>query len=225
VYGDIHGDFAEFEKNYDPMSFSIFLGDIVDGGPKVWETVEQVHDIVLGGMGVLIHGNHDLKLARYFKQIANGGEFKGKIGVDMQRSLDQIKMRRNPDKDIAKFLELVEYALPWLNFGEYMFVHGSAHPDMFNMNIYGLHHKSRLHQLAIYGTSDGTFTPEGFPNRTYDWVDDVPGGKTVVVGHSIRDKNEPLVVSGAQGGKVIFLDTGCGKGGRLSTMPINLTQL
>ena len=51
---------------------------------------------------------------------------------------------------------------------------------------------------------------------SYRWVDDVPEGRIVIVGHDIRAK-EPRAVVGAKGGKTVFLDTGCGKGGTLST--------
>ena len=47
-----------------------------------------------------------------------------------------------------------------------------------------------------------------------------PAGKIVVVGHDPRDKNEPMIVVNPKGGKVVFLDTGSSKGGKLSSMVI-----
>ena len=46
-------------------------------------------------------------------------------------------------------------------------------------------------------------------------------GKTVMVGHDkmpIHNINitEPMIVQNKNGGKVVFLDTGCGKGGFLT---------
>ena len=46
---------------------SIFLGDLVDRGPKVVETVDLVRRMVAAGQAFCVPGNHDVKLLRYLK--------------------------------------------------------------------------------------------------------------------------------------------------------------
>ena len=53
--------------------------------------------------------------------------------------------------------------------------------------------------------------------RTYAWVERIPKGLTVLVGHDTRQMHEPLVVDNAVGVRAVFLDTGAAKGGKLST--------
>lgn len=58
------------------------------------------------------------------------------------------------------------------------------------------------------------------PERTYAWVERLPAGITRVVGHDIRSTTAPVVLTNPLGGRVIFADTGCGKGGRLSWLDL-----
>jgi hypothetical protein len=55
----------------------------------------------------------------------------------------------------------------------------------------------------------------------YNWVDEIPMGRTVMVGHDRMPVfnvpiTEPMVKTNSNGGKAIFIDTGCGKGGFLT---------
>jgi hypothetical protein len=53
--------------------------------------------------------------------------------------------------------------------------------------------------------------------RYYRWVDKLPAPYTAIVGHDRRaDQTTPTLYAGARGGRALFLDTGCGKGGALS---------
>ena len=56
-----------------------------------------------------------------------------------------------------------------------------------------------------------------YPERLLHWVESVPEGITVWVGHDVRSTDgRPLRRRGRAGGEVVFLDTGSGKGGHLS---------
>jgi len=57
---------------------------------------------------------------------------------------------------------------------------------------------------------------ETLPVRTYRWVETIPAGWTVIVGHDVRSRTAPPIMANAAGGRAIFLDTGAGAGGRLS---------
>jgi hypothetical protein len=45
-----------------------------------------------------------------------------------------------------------------------------------------------------------------------------------IVGHDIRSTFDPLTQVGLLGGTAIFMDTGCSKGGHLSTVDIRFTD-
>jgi len=68
----------------------------------------------------------------------------------------------------------------------------------------------------LYGQVDkNTPLVDDKPNRIYDWVNYIPKGKRVIVGHDIQD-HEPVVKKGELGGEALFIDTGNSKGGYLS---------
>jgi hypothetical protein len=75
---------------------------------------------------------------------------------------------------------------------------------------------------ALYGISTKEIGPDGYAIRLYTWINEIPKGKTVIVGHDKKPFNSktlitcPLVKLNDKDGKAIFLDTGCGKGGFLS---------
>jgi len=82
IVGDIHGCFDElrslleqlgYEVNGDyhltppPGRKAVFLGDLVDRGPKVPEVLKLVMNAVDAGTALCVPGNHDVKLLRKLK--------------------------------------------------------------------------------------------------------------------------------------------------------------
>ena len=56
----------------------------------------------------------------------------------------------------------------------------------------------------------------------YNWVDEIKKGHTAYVGHAYLDLVNPVTKSGKLGGEAIFVDTGSGKEGSLSSINIPL---
>jgi protein phosphatase len=110
----------------------------------------------------------------------------------------------------------------WISVPGHILVHGAFHPEMLSCPSQGqgADVPRKLKALSLYGETDGSLNDEGYPIRTYAWVERVPQGLTVIVGHDTRQMHEPLVVDNGQGGRAVFLDTGAAKGGRLSTWMI-----
>ena len=84
---------------------------------------------------------------------------------------------------------------------------------------------SEARSRALYGEVSGKKHDDGFPMRDYNWVEDIPTGKTIVVGHDCSpifyvDISEPMIKTNSRGGRVVFIDTGCGKRGILSGVVI-----
>ena len=64
VVGDVHGDATGFAYAVATDRFIVQLGDLADHGPDSAATLRMMFDLVEGGRGLFILGNHDLKLAR-----------------------------------------------------------------------------------------------------------------------------------------------------------------
>ncbi|MFO1172340.1 MAG: metallophosphoesterase [Hyphomicrobiaceae bacterium] len=214
--GDVHGmaddlarALAEAEAH---DAFPILLGDLVDKGPDSVAVLRIVVPRLAAGTLALVRGNHDERL---LKSLTRPDGKKTKVLLDLLAAPDGAALAALT----ARMLAAAPY---WISLPGYLLVHGAFHPEMltFGSGGAGPGVPGKLRALALYGETDGTFTTEGFPVRTYRWVDHIPEGLTVVAGHDTRQMHEPLVVENASGGRAVFLDTGAAKGGRLSTWAI-----
>lgn len=190
----------------------VLLGDLVDKGPDSVGVLRQVVPRARAGRLAIVRGNHDERLLKSLT------EPKGK----RTRVLAEIHATEDRDAFVADCVAMLMRAPYWYNVDGHVLTHGAFHPEMLDCPSQGLgHHVPRkLKALALYGETEGKLNAEGFPIRTYRWVDRIPDGVTVVVGHDTRQMHEPLIVDGALGGRAVFLDTGAAKGGKLSTWMI-----
>ena len=219
VFGDVHGDYESIKKAYDYANgenfFFMSLGDLVDRSHMPYETVELMHRVIREGRGGFTIGNHDDKFHRY----ANGN--KVHLSRDAMQTLVDVGTSRE-----TQFLHMYKELMDDTMFSGYFhvfddiyFAHAAAHKNMFNSaNVMSKSERSRY----LVGETNGDRHDDGYPVRLYSWVDDVPHGKTIIVGHDrcpfIYDRMiaEPLEVNGKEDGKVIFMDTGGGKGGHVT---------
>lgn len=213
VVGDVHGDARAFAMAVETDRFVVQLGDIVDYGPDSAETLRLALRMVKDGRGVFLLGNHDHKLRR-----ALGGR-DVRIGPELAATLKQLDpaLRRSAAAAIDR-------APVWLrqraaDGSARLFVHGAFHPDMLGTEpppLPGGRVQGVLAR-ALYGQTTGRLQADGYPERVLHWVDQIPAGMTVYVGHDRRSTDgRPYVRSGRGGGSAVFLDTGAGKGGHLS---------
>jgi protein phosphatase len=232
VIGDVHGNIDELKQVITAAQVVgdhrsvIFLGDIIDYGDHNLECFDVMFDMINNANAILILGNHERKMSKWIDSDF-GRTFKGTISHGMQKTIDEINTKVAADptfetKFISKWRAMQAASVQHIVIRDHLFTHGAATPTMWDKaghsSLYG--HDSNM---AYFGEVDKTKPQrdDGYPNRTYNWINDVPAGKTVVVGHDVRSTTEPLVVSNSVGGKVIFLDTGSSKGGHLSYCIIN----
>lgn len=218
VFADVHGDYRSFKMAHDFAKsenyFFMSLGDLVDRGSNPFDVVKDMSNAVYDGRAGITPGNHDDKFYRYWK----GG--KVSFSRDAQGTLDSVGPEREKEflELYARMLDDNMFSNYFHTFGDITLVHAASHPCMWeDTERFGNTAKSR----ALYGETTGEVYPDGYPVRAYNWIEEVPAGKTVIVGHDKQPINnvpitEPMMRTNANGGTVIFLDTGCGKGGFLS---------
>lgn len=203
--------------------FIVFLGDLVDGHDKPLETVLTVKKLLDEDRAVLVIGNHDDKFYRYTK------------GNPVQLKKAQKKTLADvPEGKLELFLNTMKELAEHQNsaythrIGNWTFVHGSAHEDLWKDRD-NLTKKAK--HRALYGEVSGEKDEDDFPVRLYNWVDEIPDGQNVVVGHDRKPyggeplkKAGPLTAQGMQGGQAVFTDMGCGKGsgGKLCLVIFNV---
>jgi protein phosphatase len=77
---------------------AIFLGDLVDRGPQVMDTVRIVRNMVSAGNALCVAGNHDVKLVKYLRgkqiEIKHGLEQSiAEVDWPLQRRCDEIRQQ------------------------------------------------------------------------------------------------------------------------------------
>lgn len=226
IIPDIHGT-LESLKNAVMWAqmrgkFMIFLGDIIDYGPKPLECIDVVYDLVVRGQALMILGNHENKITKWLNENSRG-DIKIRISEGNQVTIDSLNKldNNNRKKFLNRYRSLVALSRYHIMVNNFMFSHAAIDETFWDQTdkllLVG---KSRIR--ALFGQSDPIkpFRDDGWPNKIYDWVEDIPKGKVVVVGHDIRSTERPIQFDNEHGGKAVFLDTGSGKGGRLSTADI-----
>lgn len=226
VVGDVHGNLMGLDKAMDVTegTFLLFLGDIVDYGVDTLVTARMVSALIRDGRAACIRGNHERKIYNFVVQ-ERGGGFRGQASEGNNVTLNQLKAldfnaRLSWEED---FLSMVELSPDVIEIDQWLFTHAAAHPSVWGKTIHRLPRNSALESFALYGETTGKYV-DGFPERLYNWVDKIPTGKRVVVGHAVRSTDDVLVQSGEKGGKAYFLDTGSSKEGHLSWMDFDIVQ-
>jgi protein phosphatase len=208
VVGDVHGDARGFAAAAATDRFVAQLGDLTDHGPDSAETLRIMFRLIDEGRGLFLLGNHDFKLLRV---LAGRPARIGPALADTLAAMDE-RLRDRAAREIAR-------APAWLRDGRRLLVHGGFHPAMLETPPQPAPpgRPDAVVSRALYGEPTGRTQPDGFPERSLGWVDRIPPGLTVYVGHDRRSTDgRPYARRGAGGGVAVFLDTGAGKGGHLS---------
>jgi protein phosphatase len=220
--GDVHGMLESVKMISDWSggrgTFLMFSGDIVDYGPNGIECIEFVYELVVRGRGAVVIGNHERKILKWFDQ-SRSGNVKLQLSSANRVTVDTILQMSTSQREKFenKFRALINLSRNHWRIANAVFTHGAIDPQMYNVSHARL--TGKMETYALYGEIDpmNKTREDGYPNRIYNWVNTIPAGHLAIVGHDIRSMEKPLTVSGSLGGEAIFMDTGSGKGGRLST--------
>ncbi len=181
---------------------AIFVGDLVDRGPRILDTIRLVGNMVAFGEAYCVPGNHDMKLLRKLRgknvQITHG----------LANSLAEIDAL--PDSIREPFCNELEQFLDGL-VSHYVFDDGKlvvAHAGMkAEMQGRG---SGKVREFALYGETTGETDEFGLPVR-YNWAAEYRGAAMVVYGHTPVPEPEWL-------NRTVNIDTGCVFGGKLTAL-------
>jgi protein phosphatase len=220
IVGDVHGCLDELEELLGRLGYvaddavgevgwrhpdgrrAIFLGDLVDRGPRVVETVRLVEQMVRGGTAFCLPGNHDAKLLRHL----SGHQVR--ISHGLGESIAQIEALPPDERAawVSTYRAFVDGLVAHLVLDGGRLV--VAHAGM--KQAYQGRASGRVRAFALYGETTGETDEFGLPVRA-NWAADYRGTATVVYGHT--PVPEPAWLN-----NTINVDTGCVFGGRLTAL-------
>ncbi|MDJ0738008.1 MAG: polynucleotide kinase-phosphatase [Nostocaceae cyanobacterium] len=198
-----HPDLWNFPTYYHPQGRkAVFLGDLVDRGPRILDTLKLVHNMVAAGTAICVPGNHENKLLRKLR----GKNVKVKHGLEQtiaeMEALPE-EVREPFTKELKEFLDsLVSHYV--LDEGRLVVAHAGMKQE------YQGRGSGKVREFALYGETTGEIDEFGLPVR-YDWASEYRGEAMVVYGHTPVPSAEWL-------NNTIDIDTGCVFGGKLTAL-------
>jgi protein phosphatase len=220
IIGDIHGCYDELRELLEKLGYevrqrdgepegsvdvvqpperkAVFLGDLVDRGPKTPAVLRLVMGMVAAGTALCVPGNHDMKLLR---------KLWGK-DVRLTHGLAETMAQLDGEapefiKEVATFLdELVSHYV--LDDGKLVVAHAGMKEALQGRG------SGAVREFALYGETTGETDEFGLPVR-YNWAAEYRGRAAVVYGHTPVPEPEWI-------NHTINIDTGCVFGGRLTAL-------
>jgi hypothetical protein len=196
----------------DERRFLLQLGDLVDRGPSSAMAVAVIREVVEAGEGAFLVGNHEHKLAR----LAREGTFGTPRRVETLTELEAFG-----DGLLEWYLERIERGVAWARSERATFAHAAFHPEM-------LQRAPRIDpavlERAIFGPVRRV-ADKSRPVRDRSWVDAIPRGHTVYVGHNVVSQAAPAEERGRLGGRAVFVDTGGWQGGAWSAIALGWDEI
>jgi len=216
IIGDVHGCCDELETLLSQLGYrigwdgkdvsvvppegrrAIFIGDLVDRGPRSPDVLRIARHMVESGTAMAVVGNHDDKLKRHL----SGRSVKPTHGL--AETIEQLA-QEPPGfaRDMRDWLDsLVSHYV--LDEGRLVVAHAGLKEEMQGRA------SGAIRTFAMYGETSGEIDQFGLPVR-YDWAVDYKGKAKVVYGHT------PVVEASWVNG-TICIDTGCCFGGKLTAL-------
>jgi protein phosphatase len=211
--GDVHGCCDELELLLQQLGYekddgapwthpggrkAIFVGDLVDRGPRIVDTLRTVMSMSAAGTALSVPGNHDIKLKRKLE----GRDVTVSHGLD--RTLKELEEQTSEFRaDVQKFLDgLVSHYV--FDGGQLVVAHAGMKAEMQGRG------SAKVRDFALFGETTGETDEFGLPVR-YNWAAEYRGRASVVYGHTPVPEPEWL-------NRTINIDTGCVFGGKLTAL-------
>jgi protein phosphatase len=213
IIGDVHGCCDELEQLLQQLGYerndggpwahpagrkAIFVGDLVDRGPRIVDTLKTVMSMSQAGTALSVPGNHDIKLKRKLE----GRDVTVSHGLD--RTLQELEQETSEFRvDVQKFLDgLVSHYV--FDDGRLVVAHAGMKAEMQGRG------SAKVRDFALFGETTGETDEFGLPVR-YNWAAEYRGRASVVYGHTPVPEPEWL-------NRTINIDTGCVFGGKLTAL-------
>jgi protein phosphatase len=176
----------------------IFVGDLVDRGPRVGDTLRIAMDMIESGAAFCVLGNHEAKVEKWLRsgdvKITHGLD---KTICDLEAGGEAFRRR------VKTFIGgLISHYI--FDGGKFAVAHAGIKAEMQSRA------SSAIRAFCLYGETTGETDEFGLPIR-YNWALDYRGDTRVIYGHTPVVDTEWL-------NNTLCIDTGCVFGGKLTAL-------
>jgi protein phosphatase len=213
IIGDVHGCADELEELLGLLGYgvdgtgawrhpegrkAVYVGDLVDRGPRVVDVLRIVMGMVAAGTALAVPGNHDVKL----KAKLEGRDVK--VGRGLAGTLAELESQPEAFRaEVRAFVDgLVSHYV--LDGGRLVVAHAGLKAEMQGRG------SAKVRDFALFGETTGESDEFGLPIR-YNWAAEYRGTAAVVYGHTPVPEPEWL-------NHTLNIDTGCAFGGGLTAL-------
>ena len=221
IIGDVHGCCDELEALLAKLGYGIslirepehgarytitpppgrkvlFVGDLVDRGPRVGDTLRLAMDMIEQGHAFCVLGNHEAKVEKWMK----GADVK--ITHGLNTSIADIEAGGEAFKNRVRHFVGKLRSHYMLDGGRLAVAHAGIKAEMQNRA------SSAIRAFCMFGETTGETDEFGLPVR-HNWAADYRGETRVVYGHTPVLETEWL-------NNTLCVDTGCVFGGKLTAL-------
>lgn len=221
IIGDVHGCATELEALLAKLGYAIetyhddtlgqrfrvtppagrkviFVGDLVDRGPRVGDTLRLAMDMVEAGVALCVLGNHEAKVEKWLGR----GDVKITHGLDT--TIADIEAGGDVFRGRVKTFirKLISHYM--LDGGRLAVAHAGIKSEMQGRA------SGAIRAFCLYGETTGETDEYGLPVR-HNWASDYRGDTKVIYGHTPVVDTEWL-------NNTLCVDTGCVFGGKLTAL-------
>jgi hypothetical protein len=162
----------------------VFVGDFIDRGPKIRETLHLVRDMIESGNALAVMGNHEFNaISFHTPHVEKGGFFRDHSLKEIRQHIGTLEQFKHFDSEFAEFLEWFKTLPLFLELEAFRVVHAcwdQKHIDFLKANYSGITREL----LSLGNDKDGE-------SATYHAVNDTLKGKEAHLPdeHSFVDKD------------------------------------
>lgn len=142
LIGDIHGHADELKALLKKLGYNkkgkvfkhserkvLFIGDYIDRGPKIPETLEIVRSMVEGGNAIALMGNHEYNALCFHQKETSGGHVRPHYIKNVIQHFKTLEQFQNRQKEYDDYIEWFKTLPLFYETKEFRAVHACWDPD------------------------------------------------------------------------------------------------
>ncbi len=155
IIGDIHGHADALEQLLQKLGYRrkfgvyshpekrkvVFVGDFIDRGPRIRETLHLVRDMIESGNALSVMGNHEFNaISFHTPHTEKGGFFRDHTIKEIKQHIETLDQFKNYDSEWSGFLEWFKSLPLYLEFDQFRVVHAcwdNHHIKFFKEHFHG----------------------------------------------------------------------------------------